>query len=162
MKLFSITILLFLFFMGCSANKGTASSESSSAHTLVLSDTSIVISFEQTACFGTCPVHKMVIRKNGVSSYHGDRNVNKVGDFSTQVSEQQIQDIYLKAEELGFHTLKANYTAAMTDLPTTFITITSATKTHTVSAYGAYPDQLSTFIQYLFSTTQEIDWLPSK
>ncbi len=156
MKLFSTFISIVLIFAGCSATKSTASSENTSNPSL--SDSSIIISFEQTACYGTCPVHKMVILNNGKATYFGDRHVTNLGYFSANLTPQQIQDIYSKAKQLEFFKLASVYTAAMTDFPTSKLTIITPTQNHSVIAYGEYPENLSQFIRYLYTTSQNIDW----
>ncbi len=123
-----------------------------------LSTKLMVVSFEQTACYGTCPVHKMEIFGKGFATYKGDRNVKQTGDLIGSFSPEQLQEILAKANELKFFELEKEYTASMTDLPTTIISINNGTQKHTVIAYANYPDNLKLFITYLFDVSQNTTW----
>lgn len=158
MKLFSASFIILIILIGCSAQKSTASLDNTTKDTPSLSDTSIIISFEQTACLGTCPVHKLVILNNGMATYHGERNVNNIGDFTLQFSPKEIQNIYSKAEELNFFDLEEEYTAQMTDFPTSYIRIVTPNQSQSVKAYGSYPENLEKLISFLFEKTQEKNW----
>ncbi len=159
MRLLSTSFIILIFFMGCSAQKGIAPpDEATSQNITKLTDSTLVISFEQTACYGSCPVHKIEILHNGSATYHGERNVAQIGDYYATVSSTDIQTVYAKAEELGFFSLKPEYTSNITDLPTTLITITSPTKSHSVKAYGPIPQKLQDFIAFLGNHYQKVVW----
>ena len=164
MKFLTSTITLLFIIIGCNAPKKGTSNDGSLASNaqILLNDTSIIFSFEQTACYGTCPVHKIVVRKNGTATYHGERHVAQIGDYTAQVSKEQMELVYQKADEFHFFELDSNYSANMTDLPTTIITIANDRKSHTVSAYGEYPKNLKEFISFLGLEWQSIVWVKNK
>ena len=159
MKLFSASLIILIFFMGCSAQKSTASLEDTTNLTpSTLSDSTLVISFEQTACYGTCPVQKIEVLHNGFATYHGQRNVAQIGDYFASVSSKEIQEVYAKANELDFFSLDVNYTSTISDLPTTLITITTSSQSHSVKAYGPIPQNLQDFIAFLGNHFQKVVW----
>lgn len=150
-------LFVLLVFIGCTnQNEAAYSTDSKSRDTLDVNE--IVVSFEQTACFGTCPVHKMEIFGNGNAKYHGDRNVKFAGDFIAHVSPKQLAEIIDRANAINFFELKAEYTAPVTDLPTSIIYIRDGKKKHQVKAYAEYPKELADFIKYLYEVSQNIDW----
>jgi len=150
-------LFVLLVFIGCTnQNEAAYSTDSKSRDTLDVNE--IVVSFEQTACFGTCPFHKMEIFASGNAKYHGDRNVKFEGDFMAHVSPKQLAEIMDRANAINFFELKEEYTAPVTDLPTSIIYIRDGKKKHQVKAYAEYPKELADFIKYLYEVSQNIDW----
>lgn len=150
-------LFVLLIFIGCSnQNEAAYSTDSKSKNTYDVNE--VVVSFEQTACFGTCPVHKMEIYGRGNAKYHGDRNVKFEGDFIANVSPKQLAEIIDKANAINFFELEAEYTAPVTDLPTSIIYIKDGNKKHQVKAYAEYPKELADYIKYLYEVSQKIDW----
>ena len=45
----------------------------------------LVISLERTPCYGTCPIYKMEIFSDGSAFYHGERFVDRIGDYEFSV-----------------------------------------------------------------------------
>ena len=88
-----------------------------------LQSAKIIISLEKTACFGRCPVFKVIIYDNGVALYNGQKFVKKVGEHNLKVSKREIDKILSKAKKIGFNNLKNEYSERITDLPTTYIMI---------------------------------------
>jgi hypothetical protein len=161
MKLYitSFWAIILLLVTSCNSQKEVVSVPTPpNPKTPELSSKLVVVSFEQTACYGTCPVHKMNIFGNGFATYKGGRNVKQTGDLIGNISKEKLQEILAKANELNFYELEEEYTANMTDLPTTIILINDGTKKHKVVAYANYPDNLKVFITYLFEITQNTNW----
>lgn len=140
----------------------TSKNQTTESHPTKIEKPYLIVSFEQTACFGTCPVHKLTIFSSGQGNYHGDRNVEHMGDFMSDISVSQIQEIIAKADSLNFFDLKDSYAANMTDLPTTIIYINDGEQKKKVVAYGNYPDNLKVFITYLYDFSQSLDWQANK
>ena len=82
-----------------------------------------IISLEKTACFGRCPVFKIIIYNNGECLYNGIKFVKKSGEFNLKINKQEINKILSQAKEIGFDNLKNEYSERITDLPTTYIMI---------------------------------------
>ena len=161
MKLYitSFWAILLLLVTSCNSQKEVVSVPSPPTPSKSeLSSKLMVVSFEQTACYGTCPVHKMKIFGQGFATYKGGRNVKQTGDLIGHITPEKLNEILAKAIELNFFELEAEYTANITDLPTTIISINDGTNKHTVRAYANYPDNLKAFITYLFEVTQDTKW----
>ena len=153
-------LALFVFGMallGCNSSKN-ANGEDTFGNT---SDTlnSAVISFEQTACYGTCPVHKLIIYSNGEAVYVASRHTELIGTFTSQFTKSEIQEIFSKANELNFYAAENEYTAPMTDLPTSILFVNDGAKSKSVSAYGEYPDSITSFINYFTQIIDSKKWV---
>ena len=83
----------------------------------------LTISLEKTACFGTCPVFKIKIFKNGKGIFEGKKFVKKTGLINFKLSQKEIQKILVKAENIKFSEMLDEYSEKITDLPTTYIQI---------------------------------------
>ena len=154
----SIWVILILIITSCNTTKKATTNKSETNSAKEVTSKLPVISFEQTACFGTCPVHKMEVFADGSATYTANRNVKVKGKFSIQLSKDDMQSIFTKANELHFFDLNEEYTANMTDLPTSIIYINDGKNEQKVVAYAEYPENLKEFIQYLFKYTQNIEW----
>jgi len=130
-------LLVFLVLFACgSSKKGTEIKEIKKE---------LIISLERTPCYGTCPIYKIKIFSDGSAFYHGERFVEKIGNYEFSVSKETLNYILKKADEIGFFELEDKYTANITDLPktTTFIK-NGKHKKRVVDYYGA-PKTLKEF-----------------
>ncbi|MFH1321890.1 MAG: DUF6438 domain-containing protein, partial [Bacteroidota bacterium] len=80
---------------------------------------SLFASIKRTPCYGRCPTYSISIYKSGYVIYEGIRFVDRIGTYSTQISEKEIQKIIAKANETGYFDLNDVYDSPVTDLPTT-------------------------------------------
>lgn len=155
----SVWAILVLFLSACSTQRKVVEVPTSPTPiTNPLAKDQLAISFEQTACLGTCPVHKMEVFGQGYATYHGGRNVKNQGDFIASFTPEQMKSIFEKANELSFFELQDEYKANMTDLPTTIIYLNDGTQKKKVIAYYGYPDNLKEFITYLYEITEKTKW----
>ena len=111
MNRFCLLFILVLFACG-SSKKGTETKVKEIKKELI-------ISLERTPCYGTCPIYKMEIFSDGSAFYHGERFVEKIGNYEFSVSKETLNYILKKADEIGFFELEDKYTANITDLPKT-------------------------------------------
>ena len=161
-------IVIFLAFslsiFGCTSSKQTGTGELgvkvSSDSTIV--ENPVAISFEQTACYGTCPIHKMIIYKDGTSFYAAERHTKITGAFTYNFSSTEIEEILNKAKGLKFFEAEKEYTSPITDLPTTIIYMQYGSKKHKVTAYTNYPENIQLLIEYLYDVTQTTKWVKAE
>jgi hypothetical protein len=120
---------------------------------------SLVISFEKTPCFGRCPVYKVKVYDSGFATYEGLNFAEKMGLYSTNFTQKQIEEIYQKALEIGYFSLKAEYNdTRISDLPSTISRVNYKAKDHKVVARTDIPESLKNFHENLAVTLQEKDW----
>ena len=51
------------------------------------------ISLERTACYGMCPIYKVIINRNGIVSYYGEGFVKKKGLHQWQISKEAVCEL---------------------------------------------------------------------
>ena len=91
------------------------------------------ITFERTACFGTCPIFELMIDYTGDVRLHvpgfedlpSDERRRGIMIFATRLAPKRHADLSRRFDTGGFRKLKLYYSVPMTDGPTTRITVDS-------------------------------------
>jgi hypothetical protein len=92
------------------------------------------VTLERTACYGSCPIYKVTLRRDGTISYKGEEFVELKGAYEGKVyGFERLAQLILSN---GYFSLKNNYTINATDLPSTITTVVSGGKRKTVTNYG--------------------------
>lgn len=122
---------------------------------------SLIIAFEKTPCFGRCPVYKIKVYESGFALYEGINFAEKMGMYSTVLTQSQIDNIYQSAIEIGYFKLDAEYNNPLiSDLPSTLSRINYHGKDHRIMARNNVPEKLKVFHDNLSITLLEKDWKP--
>lgn len=102
----------------------------------------LVITLERTACFGTCPVYKLTVYGDGRAEYEGEMFVAVEGRQTATISAEQVRELAAAIEKANYFSLKGDYSALATDLPSAITTVTLDGQTKTINHYGmcGYPD----------------------
>lgn len=101
------------------------------------------ISLERTPCFGACPIYKVTIKSDGTLIYHGQRFVDRIGDYRARVSPSAVKRLGLRLNRLGYWEFARSYDQQVTDLPSQIVTVRTNRFVKTVSEYGRIgPDNL--------------------
>jgi hypothetical protein len=102
----------------------------------------IEISIRRTVCYGTCPDYEVTLRGDGTVSYTGRRHVRVSGQHTWKIDPAAVRALAREMEEAGYFELKDEYTAMVTDNPTTFTSLTIGARTKRVKDYVAGPKKL--------------------
>jgi hypothetical protein len=81
------------------------------------------IKFSTSQCFGTCPVFRLIINKDGSVSYKGIQYVDKMGDYTLAMSRTDLSYLISLLTAINPPTLNDNYSVDETDNPTTYLTV---------------------------------------
>lgn len=82
---------------------------------------------ERTDCYGTCPVYKVTVFRDGTIEYVGMKYVKVTGKASGQLSEDQVdklEDLFLKYQYMKFKI--AYHDAHVSDMPSVNTSYTPA------------------------------------
>ncbi len=101
-----------------------------------------LIRLERTACYGTCPVYTVTIDAHGAVTYEGIEYVRVKGRQTGRIPVARVAAILDTARRIRFFALADRYARPVTDLPTTFVTITEAGRSKKVEDYTDAPDGL--------------------
>lgn len=92
------------------------------------------VTLERTACFGTCPIYKVTVRRDGTISYEGKRFVQLEGSYKgTTYGFDRLAQLI---SSQGYFNFKDDYSINATDLPTAITSVVSGGKRKTIRNYG--------------------------
>jgi Domain of unknown function (DUF6438) len=94
------------------------------------------ITLERGVCFGFCPDYTVTISGDGQVSYEGRRFVHIAGRQTATIPTADVQRLLARFDAVGFNTLRDEYRAHVTDLPTYVVTLERNGRTKRVLDYG--------------------------
>lgn len=100
---------------GCSTFKGLPDAT-------LAQDTQPLLHFQKTPCLGTCPAYNAMIYENGSISYVEFKNALAQNTISLQLTEEELQQLKRKIEELNYKGLQRRYLTQWSDMPSTYLT----------------------------------------
>ena len=113
-----------------------------------------LIQLQRTSCYGPCPIYTLSIDARGQVVYVGEKFVRVAGRQTAKIDPSIVAKLLSRAETIRFFDLRNAYrvienpdgsTSMVTDLPTTFVTVTANGRTKRVEDYIAAPDALTQF-----------------
>ena len=130
-------------------------------------ETDAVITLERTVCFGFCPVYMLTIYSDGRVEFNGQQNVKITGKQISQLTPEQVKELLDLFEKANYFELEDEYTAPVTDLPSTITSLTLGGQYKSIRNYGGCLDgspvpapsalcELETRIDEVANTTQWI------
>lgn len=128
--------LLVLALAACSVVAPQPTATPSPAPTPTPDYSSVQITLERTACFGFCPIYKITIHGDGTVEYDGERNVTVTGHQTSQLTQAQLAELVAAFQQAGYFDLKENYTAPVTDLPSTITSFSFEGRSKLITNYG--------------------------
>ena len=122
------------------------------------SETNIAfLTLEKTMCRGQCPVYSLSIFENGIAKYVGKQNVVKIGSFEKTLSNAEIQRLKTTFNQADFFNFEDEYTAKITDLPSTYISYTLNGRTKKIRDHYGAPDSLKQLEELLVAVAESQD-----
>jgi len=101
-----------------------------------------VITLERTGCFGTCPVYKLTIFKDGNVLFEGKEYVRQEGKASGKISQKALKDLIAQFQSIDYVNLRSSYVSQgkecpewWTDSPGAITSLTFEGKTKTINHY---------------------------
>ena len=144
-------------FLSCANKKNTATADQSSE--TITATPFEVIRYEKTPCFGTCPQFTMTVRSDGFAFYQGKRFVEMEGSWRGECNQKQIEEVLLKAQEIGFLDMEDSYdNHLVTDLPSTTAVLTVNSQTKSVLNRYEGPKELAQLYEVLDKIIEDVKW----
>lgn len=109
------------------------------------------IKLERSSCFGACPVYSVSIDAKGSVTYEGKKFVRVGGRQTDQIPVSRVAELVATVDRIRFFELDDQYrfirnadgtTTAVTDLPTTLVTVTRGGQTKQIEDYIGAPESL--------------------
>ncbi len=148
--LYSISILLIA---SCNSPK---SAEKARPNT---DNSGVTIVYQQTACFGKCPVFTMTVKgESKMMWYNGQQNVSKMGLYTKSILNDSITKLVSMFDKANFFDLNDKYMSTVTDFPSAIITYTKNWQTKKIEDRHDGPPQLKEIEKLLFDISKSDGW----
>lgn len=115
------------------------------------------IKLQRSGCYGTCPIYNVTIYGNGIVKYEGKKYVDRIGMYIGHIEPEVFTEIMAMSKEYGFMDMDSIYSASITDLPSSQITLLHNQKTKSVREDGEGPKELIRFQRYLDGLVSKVD-----
>jgi hypothetical protein len=102
----------------------------------------VQITLERTPCFGRCPDYVVTLDGDGTVHYTGRQFVRVRGAQTWKIDAAAVYTLAREMERAGFFGWNDAYTGMITDLPTTFTTLTIGSRTKKIKDYYGAPPAL--------------------
>jgi len=119
----------------------------------------VVIGYDKSVCFGTCPAFSMTI--NGETNkikYKGDSNVEKMGNYEKSISDADLSKLVEAFEKYKFFEMKDVYDGEMTDLPSRYVSFSYGGKSKKIKDRHGAPAELKEIEKLLDGIADSPDW----
>ena len=101
-----------------------------------VTQTDVVISLVRSVCYGFCPSYTVAITGEGEVTYVGRGFVNVVGEQRATIPPADVARLLERFDAIGFDSLRDEYRAAITDIPTYTVALERNGRRKTVVDYG--------------------------
>ena len=105
------------------------------------------ITYNRTACYGTCPIYQMSIGGNGKAVFVGERFTEKIGTWEKQLDKQTCRELFDLFSSVSWDSMSSEYPAFVSDVPSTIFHYRHRSIDKEVVVTGEHPkifDQLAT------------------
>ncbi|HMQ46458.1 MAG TPA: DUF6438 domain-containing protein [Saprospiraceae bacterium] len=150
-RMISGTALLGLAFLLFTAAKCNKEKYEYSAETKV--------EISKTPCFGRCPTYTFTLNGQGEATYNGRKFVELEGDHTRvfPIDTTNVAFATLIAADLWQY--QDEYTAPVTDLPTTYLSFHHDGKSKRIKLYAQYPQELEALVKELEALAFSKGWV---
>jgi hypothetical protein len=125
------------------------------------------ITLERTSCYGTCPIYKLTVKRDGAVIYDGTQCVKVTGHQLRKIPSEHFQQLVREIQRIGFFSLKDEYMSkhnpdgsieVVTDLPTTITTVRAGKLRKRVKNYYGGPESLAALEKLIDKIAGSLTW----
>lgn len=149
-RIISYTALLGLTFLLFTAAKCNKEKYEYSAETKV--------EISKTPCFGRCPTYTFTLNGQGEATFNGRKFVELEGDYARVFPIDTTNAAFATLLTADLWQYENEYTAPVTDLPTTYLTFNHEGKSKKIKLYAKYPDELNVLVKSLEALAFSKGW----
>lgn len=123
----------------------------------------IFVSIQKESCHGICPEYTTIIYDDGRMEFHGEKDVEWIGQFESQISSEMVNRIKALAEQIDYFRLAnyyPTYGVTIDEVPGTVTSVDLIYKSNTVTNKHHSPAQLHKFERFLEDIIFRQDWKP--
>ncbi|MFT4521480.1 MAG: hypothetical protein ACI8ZN_000413 [Bacteroidia bacterium] len=116
------------------------------------------ITFQRTACYGTCPIYKMLVTSDGVVKFTGDRFTDMVGEWHKQLSKKETKELFNSMASVNWEDYLKDYPSYVSDLPSTVLGFNYKKIEKEIVITGEHPKKLDEFTKQLQAIVDAEGW----
>ena len=116
------------------------------------------IQMDKNPCFGTCPHYTLIIYENGIASFEGKKDVDKLGLHTKKLSSKVYEGILRAFDNSNFFELEDNYPSDLPDAPKTAITYHKNGNSKTVTGDFTRPQIVLSLDKMLSQIAESDGW----
>ena len=154
----SLTVLLLVLFLSCKSKQKVQLVKE------VLTEAEIkelpkILSYSKSACYGYCPVFKMVIYQDGWTIFEGKQHTAKEGMAIVQLNPDTLKTLLQHCQAADIWSCEKAYGMRIQDLPVTTVHIYEAQKDKSVQWKMRQPQRLKTLDNQLMELVANQGWV---
>ncbi|HEX9746477.1 MAG TPA: DUF6438 domain-containing protein [bacterium] len=123
----------------------------------------VVITLERTPCYGECPFYTLTINGDGSVRYEGLRFVSVLGPQTDQITEEKVWELVDAFFDIVYFSYEDEYStvdgSTVTDLPSTFTSITIGEHTKRIRDYYGTPQELKDLADKIDEVVDSAKWV---
>lgn len=94
------------------------------------------IGLERTRCYAGCPAYTVIIGADGSFRYTGEYGVERLGEYTGQVSQGRLNQVLALISETEFEDFQTSYLSPFLDGPTVYTMVKTGGETKVVENYA--------------------------
>ncbi|MEN8247718.1 MAG: DUF6438 domain-containing protein [Bacteroidota bacterium] len=141
-----LLVILVLFAFGCKSGKQSGT------------DLQPIFTMEKTVCMGPCPSWLFKLYPNGKVAYAGRENVKLLGNYSAEISKEELSGFRNMLDEAKFFKYANVYSANIKDLPTTYLYYDNGEQFSKITDYYGAPESLKKLEKKIEEFIETIAW----
>lgn len=116
------------------------------------------LSLERSGCYGTCPIYQVKIYGNGTVQYIGERHVDNVGSYSSQLNQMDIHQLFQQASLAKWESYPEKYPIDNVDFPQFRIGYQNEDKTYLIQANSRADEELIALSKAIDLAIANLEW----
>lgn len=112
----------------------------------------------RTQCFGRCPAYKVEFRGDGTARYTGYANVDNMGVYTGKISNDDIIALVKAYNDAEFFSMNDEYDEPVSDVPSTFVSLTLNGKTKNIKDRFGAPEKLKNLERAIDVVVAKVSW----
>lgn len=122
-----------------------------------LKDLTVVL--DRSMCYGTCPDYALTVEPDGKITFVGRNFTGTKGTATATLSKEQLVELARAIKKADFFSLKDEYRASVTDMPTYTLTVQMGGHKKTVVNYAAGPRRIYLLEDIVDQLTDSSQWI---
>lgn len=162
-----ILLIAIITLLGCASKKDVKTTESVTTEAESIDDKLETpeidvqsIQLMRGACYGTCPIYKVVFTNYGNVTYTGKDYVEMVGTYSTLLTKADIDVLFEKVNALDWLVYPDEYPIDNYDFPQFSMSVIGKDLNRKIKCNTNSPKEIIELAKYMDELVEKLDFMP--